>query len=115
MLKNGYVLQGKWTERWLNFWGVTGMTLWPFILVKHTTSWQTVRHEMIHIRQQREMLVIPFYLWYALEYLMKWFVWGKDAYWHLSHEREAYIHDDDEDYLNTRKPYRWTRYIRKFE
>jgi len=113
MFKNGYILQGKRTQKWLSFWGVTGMTLWPFIMISVHASWKTAKHEMIHIRQQFEMGVVGFYLWYGLEYLVKMIKYGKDAYWHLSHEREAYIHEDDENYLETRKPYSWFKYIWK--
>lgn len=113
MLKNGYVFKGGWAERWVGFWNVTGMTLWPFILVTRHASSRLIRHEMIHIRQQREMLIVPFYIWYILEWLIRLPFYGKDAYYNISFEREAYIYDDLEysEYLEVRKPYSWFKYL----
>ena len=114
MLKNGYVLRGGAADKWCRFWNVSGMTLWPFILVL-STHWseRLVRHEMIHIRQQREMLVIPFYIWYVLEWLIRLPFYGKDAYYNISFEREAYMNDSLEYsyYLERRKPYSWFKYL----
>ena len=114
MLKNGYVLKGGAADKWCRLWNVSGMTLWPFILVLSTRwSERLVRHEMIHIRQQREMLVVPFYIWYVLEWLIRLPFYGSNAYYNISFEREAYSHDDLEysDYLERRKPYSWFKYL----
>lgn len=113
MLKNGYVLKGGAAEKWCRFWNVGGMTLWPFILVPSRTSARTIRHEMIHIRQQREMLVIPFYIWYVLEWLIRLPFYGSNAYYNISFEREAYMNDvlDYRVYLEKRKPYSWFKYL----
>ena len=46
-------------------------------------------HEMVHWRQQMEMLILPFYLWYFIEWIIKLFRYGKRAYYNLSFEREA--------------------------
>lgn len=64
-----------------------------------------MHHERIHLCQQLELLVVPFYLWYVLEY--GWFRFLKkqthsQAYHALRFEREAYAHDDDPDYLLSR-------------
>jgi len=48
------------------------MALWPFIITslpKNQMPARVKRHEIIHPRQQIEMLILPFYLWYGLEYL----------------------------------------------
>lgn len=114
MLKNGYVLSGGAAEKWCRFWNVSGMTLWPFILVRDSrVSDRLCRHEMIHIRQQAEMLVIPFYIWYVLEWLIRLPFYGSDAYYNISFEREAYQneHLDYWDYLEQRKPYSWFKYL----
>ena len=115
MLKNGYVLRGGAAAKWCRFWNVGGMTLWPFILVSDRTNLtkRLLHHEMIHIRQQREMLVVPFYIWYVLEWLIRLPFYGRDAYYNISFEREAYMNDDLEysDYLERRKPYSWFKYL----
>lgn len=99
-----------------------GMTIFPFILINkwlydkpiNKMSLNTIiNHETIHIRQQLEMLIIPFYIWYVIEYLIRYFQyknWNK-AYQNISFEREAYKHERDLGYLNTRKNYSWFKYL----
>ena len=51
-----------------------GVTLWPFIVMRTPDLKKDevfINHEKIHIRQQAEMLVIPFFIWYAIEYLYR--------------------------------------------
>lgn len=92
---------------------ISGISLCPFgIYTDFPDDPVIVNHEKIHWRQQVEMLVIPFYLWYITEYLIKRLTRNKgDAYRAISFEREAYTRQDTMDYLQTRKPYSWTRYI----
>lgn len=78
-------------------------------------SWltpQVVNHERIHTAQQRELLFIPFYVVYLLEWLMhfarlrNWY----RAYQAISFEREAYSHGNDLTYLSRRRHYaQWRR------
>ncbi|PCJ63133.1 MAG: hypothetical protein COA58_16565 [Bacteroidetes bacterium] len=88
----------------------TAITLWPFIIFKYKENKSDVvliNHERIHLKQQVELLVIPFYIIYILEYLFL-LVKLKDhnqAYLHISFEKEAYLHQDNLNYLSTRK--RW--------
>ncbi len=57
------------------FKGFVAMALWPFIFVrKENTEKYTARvenHEKIHLRQQLEMLILFFYIWYAVEFLIR--------------------------------------------
>jgi hypothetical protein len=64
-----------------------------------------VNHESIHAAQQREMLWIPFYVIYVIEFLAKslWYRSFHRGYMSICHEREAYFNDHDLDYLNKRK------------
>ena len=73
------------------------------------------RHESIHIRQQKEMLVLFFFLWYAVEWLVRFIIYRntKTAYKNISFEREAYAHQFDTEYLETRKHYSFIRYMNK--
>ncbi len=80
------------------------------------TSWideKVINHERIHSAQQRELLWIPFYLLYLLEWLYRlvqhrhW----KKAYFAISFEREAYTHGDDLSYLAHRRPYSWIKML----
>lgn len=72
---------------------------------------RTIRHERIHSQQQKEMLWIFFYLCYLIEWLIR-VLFTRDrfshkAYSHISFEREAYAHENDESYLSRRKHYAW--------
>jgi hypothetical protein len=79
---------------------VIGITLAPF-------------DEKIHGKQQIEMGIIFFYIWYLLEWFFKLFKYGKQAYRNISFEREAYDNDMDFDYISQRKTFAWVDYISK--
>lgn len=97
--------------------GVSGMTLYPIIFLKSKELKHDVRimnHERIHIRQQIEMLVIPFYIIYLIEYLIGRIKYKShfEAYLNISFEREAFINDGNLAYLKDRKFWEWTRFIK---
>src|SRR4051812_16315159 len=99
------------------FMKVSGMALFPFILVqserlKHDRV--VINHERIHIRQQAELLVLPFYLLYLLNYLVNMVVYRhhNKAYMNIVFEREAYANEADPAYLYQRKWYNWGRYFK---
>jgi hypothetical protein len=74
----------------------------------------TLNHEKIHWKQQLEMLVIPFYLWYIIELLLRRINKSHyESYMSLAFEREAYNHQHDLSYLSKRKPYSWFKYLKK--
>ena len=93
-----------------------GTSLYPFgIFVKHFdyNDMDTfINHESVHWKQQKEMLVIPFYLWYVIEWVVNIFKFGKRAYMKLSFEQEAYHNEKNLKYLETRKPYTWWKYLK---
>lgn len=81
------------------------------------TSWinkYVINHERIHTAQQRELLFIPFYIVYLIEWLIRLFQYKnwKDAYYNISFEREAYKHGNDLQYLKKRKHYSWIKYLK---
>lgn len=111
-----------WYKSWFVPKGFIGITLWPVIHIalteqEYIAQYGTERlehtktHESIHLKQQAEMLVIFFYLWYGLEFLFKLFKYGKRAYMNLSFEKEAYENAESPEYLNTRKRYSWFKYL----
>lgn len=63
-----------------------------------------LNHEAIHTAQMRELLYVPFYLLYVLEWLWLLPRYPKrhEAYRNISFEREAYAHQAEPDYLKTR-------------
>lgn len=74
-----------------------------------------VNHERIHDAQQRELLWVPFYLLYVIEWLFRLIQYRdrRKAYYNISFEREAYAHGHDLSYLSQRRPYAWLRYLRR--
>lgn len=94
-----------------------GMALFPFILVKLEKSRfdeVMIRHEIIHLRQQLELLVIPFYFFYLLNYLYNRLIYNDhhEAYMNIVFEREAYANDAFPDYLKRRKLFSWIKYFK---
>lgn len=85
----------------------SGLCLWPFIIVQDPELKKDlvfINHERIHLRQQAELLVLPFYLWYGLEFMIKW-IWHKNAhraYRNISFEKEAYANEKNLDFLGQR-------------
>ncbi len=93
-----------------------GLSLWPFIILRTpelSKDRVLINHERIHLRQQEELFILPFYLWYLLEWSLKtiWYLSSYRAYRNLSFEREAYRHESDPTYLNGRKRFAFTRYL----
>lgn len=72
-----------------------------------------VNHENIHTAQMCEMLYIPFYIWYVLEWLVRLVICRNThgAYHNISFEKEAYLHEDDMEYLKKRNLFAWVRYV----
>ncbi len=92
-----------------------GIALWPFIVVNNSFLKEDetfINHERIHIRQQAELLVLPFYIFYFTEYLIRLLQYrnSQKAYRNISFEREAYINEDDLQYLKRRKPWSFIKY-----
>lgn len=95
--------------------GYRGITLFPFIFLLRKEDKQNlvlVNHEKIHIRQQLELLVIPFFIWYGLEFLVRLFQYKnrREAYRNISFEREAYNNEKDLDYLKKRSYWNFLKY-----
>jgi len=107
----------KKLTRFLKFFlgsDVIGITIAPFGIYlneDYLTDPITINHEKIHWKQQVEMLIIPFYIWYIVELLWKKILHGKMAYYAISFERESYYNDTNLQYLDIRKPYNWINYL----
>ncbi|BDU24992.1 MULTISPECIES: hypothetical protein [unclassified Flavobacterium] len=96
--------------------GYRGMAVFPFILIKYDfdkSNGVFVNHEKIHLRQQLELLVIPFFVWYVLEYLIRLVQYQNMdlAYRNISFEREAYAKETELDYLKQRSFFQFLHYI----
>ncbi len=94
---------------------IHGITLFPFILLRNKSDIENsvlINHEKIHLRQQLEMLVIFFYLWYIVEYYY-WFLKYNNkmkAYRSISFEREAFAKETDLSYLESRAFWNFLKY-----
>ena len=122
-------------NRLIPFGGFQAMAFWPFIFSKSRLMGDRRKnHERIHLRQQREvmlvslipmlvlcltclswwwMAVVPFvyYLLYGIEYVIRLLVHGKkEAYRNISFEQEAIIYERDFYYLKERMRFAWVKY-----
>ncbi len=72
-----------------------------------------INHERIHTYQQRELLVIPFYIIYLVEWCIRRFQYNswKQTYYNITFEREANKHGNDLTYLESRKHYSWINFL----
>jgi UDP-galactopyranose mutase len=96
--------------------GFHGITLFPFIFLKKKSLKQDqilINHEKIHLKQQKELLILLFYLIYGLEWIVKFFIYknGYLAYRNLSFEREAYQNENNQEYLKKRKLWSFLNYL----
>lgn len=73
-----------------------------------------INHERIHTAQQKELLWIPFYILYFIEWVVRLFQYRdlKKAYMNISFEREAYSRGHNLGYLQNRKPFAWLDYLK---
>ena len=72
-----------------------------------------LNHEKIHLKQQLELLILPFYIWYVLEFVFR-FIQHKNrhaAYINISFEKEAYVNERNLQYLNERRFWRFLKYL----
>jgi hypothetical protein len=93
---------------------VGGLTFFPWVFFKHRNpSSRLINHEKIHLQQQIEMGLILFYVWYLLEFLVRWVQYRHRyrAYLNISFEREAYTNDQNLGYLKTRKTWEFWKYL----
>lgn len=92
------------------------MALWPFIILQNKgllSDATFINHEKIHLRQQAEMLIVFFYVWYLFEFILRWIQFKNryQAYKNISFEREAYTNEKDLDYLKKRSFWEFVKFI----
>jgi hypothetical protein len=96
--------------------GYRGLTVFPFVFLKQRESVVDavlLNHEKIHLRQQLELLLLPFFVWYGLEFLWNFSKEqdAKRAYRAISFEREAYANEKDLHYLKQRSFWKFLKYF----
>lgn len=105
-----------WVNRFLLRKGFSGMALWPFVILRHESqliNQRFMNHERIHLLQQIELLILFFYLWYVIEFFIRWAQYQnrRKAYRNISFEREAYQNEKDPHYLKRRPYFHYLKYI----
>ena len=86
--------------------GYNAIAIFPFIFVRNGVKItdRLINHEKIHFAQQKELLILPFYLLYFIFFL----VYG---YRGSPFEQEAYMNYNNKDYLGRRKFCAWVNYF----
>ena len=95
--------------------GYVGITIFPFMFLKFKAlkgNIVLINHEKIHLRQQIELLIIPFFFLYSIEFLIRLIQYRKWAlaYRNISFEREAYTNEKNLDYLKSRSIWNFMNY-----
>jgi hypothetical protein len=96
--------------------GYKGLAVFPFVVLKspqNKSDSVLINHEKIHLRQQLELLILPFFLWYGLEFLIRLLIlrnWQL-AYKFISFEQEAYAKEKDLHYLKQRSFWKFLNYF----
>ena len=96
--------------------GFRGLTVYPFIFLlnkKDKINPELLNHERIHIRQQLELLIVLFFIWYGIEFLVRLVRYKnrRVAYYNISFEREAYANEKDLYYLKQRSFWSFLKYL----
>lgn len=94
------------------FINISAITIYPFIISRGEMDNVVINHELIHIKQQKELFVVGFYLLYAMFWMINllWYRMDKStAYRMIPFEIEAYYHQEDFLYLQSRPRYAWTK------
>ena len=93
-----------------------GAVLWPFVVIKREelkTNRVFMNHERIHLKQQLELLIIFFFIWYFFEYFIRLIKYGDSykAYSRICFEREAYANERNLKYIPKRSLWAFRKYL----
>lgn len=99
----------------LPFKGYKRITMLCFIFTrdKSRVTDTDIRHESIHWEQEKELLIVGFYLWYAFEFIIRLaLTWNWHcAYRSVSFEQEAYDWEHAKAYPYVRIRFAWLHYL----
>ena len=89
--------------------GFKAMAIWPFIFIRKDRIADfdefSENRERIHFAQQKELLIIPFYLLYGIFHL----IYGYD---NNPFEKETHENGDNLNYLKERKYFAWLNHLK---
>ncbi|GAB4340773.1 MAG: hypothetical protein OHK0038_20300 [Flammeovirgaceae bacterium] len=102
-------------KKWI-FWNA--IALFPFVILKYDyLKYDKIlmNHEKIHLRQQIELLVLPFYILYIAHFFFNYLNFNNfyDSYKNIFFEKEAYSNDSNLNYLKNRKLWAAFQYLKK--
>lgn len=88
------------------------VTLFPFIFIKDDGDERLINHESIHIAQYSETYVLGFYFIYLCDFIKSVLKGksGKESYYLIRFEQEAYNNENNTDYLQHREKFAWRKY-----
>ena len=112
----GKVIVSKFWTKFFSIGKAQAITIFPFIFLKYRTDLKNqvlLNHERIHVLQAIELLILPFYLLYLLEFFIRFIQFRNftRAYLNISFEREAYENEHNLQYLQKRKLYSFLKYV----
>jgi hypothetical protein len=92
------------------------LAIWPFIILRRKelkNDTILLNHEKIHLKQQKELLWLLFFIIYFVEFLAKIVIYKKAklAYRNISFEREAYLHENNFNYAGVKPFMSFVKYI----
>ncbi|MEP1487012.1 MAG: hypothetical protein ABJL44_09125 [Algibacter sp.] len=96
--------------------GYSGLAFFPFVFLKRKDLCYDavlLNHERIHLKQQLELLILPFYIIYLIEFLVRLMLYKNWdlAYKNISFEREAYTNESNFQYIKQRRFWHFLKYI----
>lgn len=112
----GKIIVSRFWTRFFSGGKASAVTIFPFIFLLRSqdrSDQVLINHERIHLVQALELLVLPFYLWYLTEFLIR-FIQCRNfhqAYMYIGFEREAFAHEHDLDYLNWRSLWAFRKFL----
>ena len=96
---------------------IYAITLGPLIICKEKLPPRTLRHEMIHYYQYKELFYIGFLLLYLYDFLYSAFIlkmgFTRESYMNIRFEQEAHSNDENTVYLTNREKHAWKKYSLK--
>lgn len=111
----GIIIISKFWTGLFSFKKANGVTIFPFIFFSDQSFISNkglINHERIHIQQAIELLILPFYFLYLIEFLVR-YIQCRDfnkAYRSISFEKEAYLNENNLQYLAIRKRWSFVKY-----
>ena len=115
-MKLPLIFENSKLPAWLSYVAPIDVGAFSFFIIvasRGVMSERTKRHEIIHYKQQLEMLFVFQWILYGFFHLRGLIsgLKGTEAYYMNPFELEAYENDDNPDYLKERKRYAWIKYL----